>query len=985
MIISFINYMKNLTPSIKEAVLFCFLSCFSFGIFSQGSGNTLTFNGTSQYVDIGDQVANGCRTIELWFKPNVNITSSITSPRSLVIRDFNNASGQNTDEFGLFFSPNTWGGGINGGKVVFLRRIGTSLIEITSDNNFWEAGHWYHVCGTIDPVNGMRLYINGILQQTTHASTSPIGTQTGSVWDKISIGRWGNINTRHFNGEIDEVRFWEDERTEQEVRDKMCSSLVGNEPGLRAYWNFDSGTGTTLIDNSTNNYDGATQGMTNTSWIYSGAPIGDNSAYLYTGNLAGTSTSLTSGPGDILTVDNINSTAGGVQIYKVNALPNVTTNLSSLNTGNYYGVFLTSTNGTYDLSYDYNAYSCSSCDEIFTRNDNADINWSQITSSPQSCEFNLINESSVGYDYRAEYIISTGAFLNSPDVLGNDTTICAGNSLLLSPQISNSTFLWQDNSTNTTFTVTQPGLYTVEVQNSCGSFTDSIYVTYLSPPSVDLGSDSLICQNIPLVLDPGLNNVNFEWQDNSSNSTFTVTQTGTYFLEVSNVCGVDSDTVEITFETIPNIDLGNDTTICAGNSLLLSPQISNSTFLWQDNSTNPTFTVTQPGLYTVEVQNSCGSSTDSIYVTYLSPPSVDLGSDSVICQNVPLVLDPGLNNVDFQWQDNSTNPTYTVTQTGTYFLEVSNVCGVDTDTVEITFESVPIIDLGNDTTLCDGEQLNLSVTGFSSYLWQDGSSDQSLTITQTGLYWVEVSNSCGIDQDSLNVSFNPTPYFNLGNDTILCEGKILMLEVNVPNTDIVWQDGSNSSVFTIEEPGTYFSTATLDNCSASDTIVVNFSDIPSIELGNDTLICENSNYLLSVNSEDSFIWSNGSTEPSIVINSFGDYFVTVTNQCGQTSDTISIGDLDCSCTYYVPNSFTPDGRKFNEEFGIVYDCKLTDFEFLIFNRWGEIIFESYNPKQLWDGTYKGKLVQNGTYVYRIEFKTEKGIDRLLIGHVTLLN
>lgn len=838
-----IRILNHALPKLK---LILGILLFPFMLFSQGSGNTVTFNGLNEFIDLGDQVGNGCRTIELWFKPSVNITSSLSSPKSLVIRDFNNSSGQNTDEFGLYFAPNNWGGGINAGKVMFMRRVGTTLIEIASDNNFWEAGHWYHICGTIDPASGMKLYVNGVLQQETHASNAPIGAQSGAQSDKVAIGKWGNVNIRYFNGEIDEVRFWETERSQQQVRDKMCSSLTGNEFGLRAYWNFDSGSGTTLLDNSTNNYNGTLQSMTNANWIYSGAPIGNISTHYY-GNLTGSITSLTSGSGDALHVDNINSNADGVQIYKVNSLPNVTTNLNSPTTGNYYGVFLTSTSGTYNVSYDYNAYSCSNCDEIFARNDNAHLNWVSVGSSPQNCTFNLVNESSVGFDYRSEYIINTSPFIAPSNPLGNDTTLCSGNSLLLDPQVPNSTHLWQDNSSGSTFTVTQPGLYTVEVTSSCGTFIDSINVSYLQAPVVNLGNDTIICQS---------------------------------------------------------------------------------------------------------------------------------GS---------FILTPNLSSVNYQWQDNSSNPTYTVTQSGTYFVTASNTCGIDSDTIQIIYGTVPLLELGNDTILCEGETLLIDATNiFGSYIWQDGNTTSTYNVIQSGTYWVQVSNACGTVSDSIDVSFQSLPTLNLGNDTTLCAGNILVLSSSTSNNSITWQDGSTSPTFNVDNTGVFVGAITVNGCSTSDTIVVDYINPPVVDLGDDILMCEGDNLLLSTDAVGSHSWNTGSSEPSIVINSFGEYSVIVSNQCGQTQDSITIGDLDCSCTYYVPNSFTPDGGEFNEEFGMIYDCELTGFICRVFNRWGEIIFESHDPTEFWDGTYKNKLVPNGTYTYVIMFTTGDKNEKRLVGHVNVL-
>lgn len=811
---------------------------------AQGSGKTLTFDGSSEFVDIGDEVANGCRTIEVWFKPAVDITSSLNEPKSLVMRDYNNSSGLNQNEFGLSFYPASWA---QGGRLVFLRRIGTTLYEIYSDANFWEADHWYHVCGTIDPSGGMKMYINGVLQQDTDPTTSPIGTQTGTVWDKVSIGRWGNLNIRYFQGEMDEIRLWETVRTQQQVREKMCSSLQGNETGLRAYYKFDSGLGTTLIDHSPNTYDGTLQSMANGNWIYSGAPIGDTSTFIYPGNLSGTSLTLNTGAGDALTVDNINSSAEGVQLYKVNVLPNVTTNLIAPTTGNYYGVFLSSTNGTYNVQYDYSNYNCSSCDDIFTRNDNADLNWQQLTGSIQNCTFSLINESSVGYDYRAEYIISSGSGAVPSGFLGADTTLCAGSSLILDPQQQNSTFLWQDNSTGSTFNVTQPGLYFVEVTGSCGTYSDSIYVDFLTSPSFDLGADTLLCQSTTLLLDPGITNLPLIWQDGSTSTTYNVTQTGVYFVTTTDNCGTYSDTIEVYFGTVPSVDLGPDTTLCPNTSVQYSA-------------------------------------------------------------NTPLAI--------YQWQDGSTNPDYSVNQAGTY--------------------------------------------------------------------WVSVTNSCGSDSDTVIVQMTQLPSLNLGNDTTLCDGQLLVLDPGITSGTLVWQDGSNSPTYSVGAGGTYSATLTVNGCSVTDNVLIEFVEAPHIDLGEDVLMCAGGQISLNAGSTGSYAWSTGSNESYIIATSAGEYSVTVTNACGNDFDTILVGVKDCYCSYYLPNTITPDNDEFNQDLEFYYDCDIYRFIFRIYNRWGELIYETYDPNDFWDGTYKGRLVPVGTYIYDLVIETTEGIVNKHTGHINVL-
>lgn len=313
----------------------------------------------------------------------------------------------------------------------------------------------------------MKMYINGVLQQSTDLSTDPIGSQSGNNSDKVSIGKWGNLNIRYFNGEIDEVRLWEVERSQIEIHEKMCSKLAGNEPGLRAYYQFDNQSGNSLFDNGQNDFNGTLLTMTDSNRIFSGAPLGEVSIYLYDNvNLGGQSLLLNTRLGDNFLVNNINSNAKGVHIYKVNALPNSLLNLSNPLTENYYGVFLADISGTFNVNYDFSGYDCSLCNGILSRNDNATLSWTSINGIYRNCSIGLINQSSIGYDYRAEFIID-----NSHDIkldLGSDITLCQGTTLTLDATTSNATYLWQDNSTHPTFNATQPGTYLVEIMvNGC--------------------------------------------------------------------------------------------------------------------------------------------------------------------------------------------------------------------------------------------------------------------------------------------------------------------------------------------------------------------------------------------------------------------------------------------------------------------------------------------------------------------------------------
>jgi gliding motility-associated-like protein len=132
---------------------------------------------------------------------------------------------------------------------------------------------------------------------------------------------------------------------------------------------------------------------------------------------------------------------------------------------------------------------------------------------------------------------------------------------------------------------------------------------------------------------------------------------------------------------------------------------------------------------------------------------------------------------------------------------------------------------------------------------------------------------------------------------------------------------------------------------------------------------------------DNYVWDFGDGSPIEstfdAVHTFpseesGEFIITLVAFSGNTcTDTArSTIKVENEVIFYVPNSFTPDEDNFNETFQPVFTSGYDpyDFEMLIFNRWGELIFESHNADIGWDGTYGGKTAPDGTYIWKIEFK-----------------
>lgn len=233
---------------VKKAVMLGLIATSTFLSLSAQNG-VLSFDGVDDYVNLGDTAGDGIRTVELWFMPAENITSSLTEFQSLVMR--NNGQTVNNGETGLIFR-NVGG---NSGKLSFSVRDGSGTEHaVYSNSNTWNKNQWYHVAGVIHPNQGMALYIDGIKQTDTNTYTSP----TEDILTDMYAGTWGDELVRFFKGSMDDIHFASDALYTSNFTPpcpdrKAVSSSVG-------LWNFSGNNATTATDSSGLGNDGIISG-----------------------------------------------------------------------------------------------------------------------------------------------------------------------------------------------------------------------------------------------------------------------------------------------------------------------------------------------------------------------------------------------------------------------------------------------------------------------------------------------------------------------------------------------------------------------------------------------------------------------------------------------------------------------------------------------------------------------------------------------------
>ena len=329
-----------------------------------------------------------------------------------------------------------------------------------------------------------------------------------------------------------------------------------------------------------------------------------------------------------------------------------------------------------------------------------------------------------------------------------------------------------------------------------------------------------------------------------------------------------------------------DTLHCPGDTIYISVP-DEYEYEWPDyHVRNGKPYITKPGKYILKYGIGNCWTQDTIVVNF-GKTRVSLGSDQYLCRKElnELILSPFTNGTNYEWQDGSSSATFSVTESGTYWVKVGNVCGWDTDTVRIWFHEDSLVSVGEDKILCKGDIVKLVASGnFPSYQWESDHKgvigyDQSLVVSEPGTYWVTSNNFCGAFTDTIQVFYENYTPLNLGiSDTIrACVGETVSLRAGPYYRKYKWSNGSKDSVVTVSETNTYQ--------------------------------------------------------------------VKVENSCGTQTDQVYVEFNDPSISF-IPNVITPNQDGMNDYF--ILDKKLKGCKLQIFNRWGKRIYISDYYTNEWD-------------------------------------
>ena len=594
--------------------------------------------------------------------------------------------------------------------------------------------------------------------------------------------------------------------------------------------------------------------------------------------------------------------------------------------------------------------------------------------------------------------------------------ICQGDPISPIPTTSTNSITgsWSppvDNTQTTTYTFTpDPG-------QCAATATMSIIVNSLSQvPVFDPVPD--VCQNTaPPVLDAISNNgIQGSWSPSVSTANV---GTDTYiFTPSAGQCGT-SATMDITviatvtpiFDPLESVCQNSlppvlGSTSSNGISGTWSGQVSTSV------AGNQTYIFT-PG------SSQCATTT-SISITINPNPIVDAGVDQIVCVGEDVLLN-GSGAVTYNWSNAVVNgvPFSAGPGTTNYTVTGTDVNGcTSSDIVNVVTNPIPQVSAGNDIIICEGEQVTLMGSGANVYTWNNNVLNNVSFSPEAGIviYTVTGTNTFGCTAtDNMQLTVNDTPTALFQFDGVGCIPFDVQLESVSSTGNCFWQL-SNGETFsgcsaftTLTVPGCYDVTLTVENngCSSSFTAlnVLCAQELPIADFGyqpsQPTTLDTEVNFSNYSEGAATYTWffgdgsSSGEFEPSheFPFENAGEYEVVLvaTSSAGCVDTVISVITIEEELIFYVPNTFTPDDDSYNPIFLPIFTSGFDpqDYHLTIFNRWGEIVFESYDHEVGWDGTYGTNpekfVCQDGVYIWRIQYKLLKNdASAEVVGHVNLL-
>ncbi|NML64902.1 hypothetical protein HHL22_06750 [Hymenobacter sp. RP-2-7] len=757
-----------------------------------GSGNNLTFNGYSQYVNCGtaDRGIVNTLTVEAWVK-------TISYEGQFAVTKYSNS----------FFSESGFEFGTVQGRAAIYGRAGkgnyfTSGLSTTVVSD----GRWHHIAGQVEQ-NVWRIYVDGVLENSNTYAYSGGDLRTP---EPMTIGTYTYLTNFYFQGDIDEVRVWRTARSTADIQQNMCRKFATAPADLVAYYRFDQSSGLTATDQGSQPTNGTLVGFAGSPWHPSGAALGDASTSLYQASLAtGARVALATATGDSAVASLVSAQTRGVQLYAVDSPPSIAAGAGAA--ANYVGVFTVGTGNIPTFTLRLHPLGGANCRTAQQRPAN-DQGWSALTTTTVN---NSLLSSSLSY--RGEYILLGSAA--APLTIAGDSAVCAGaTGRLVATTTGATSYRWSTGATTATLSGLGPGTYTVTASfaNGCTA-TAQATIRQARSYAPTISGDSVLCAGAAGRLQASAAGpVAYLWNTGATTASIAVSQAGTYTVTATSPAGCPQQaSYRVRVAPNPTVSITGDAGLCAGSTGRLTATASSAaTYRWSTGATTAGIAVTQPGTYTVTATSAAGCVGQAAFqVQLLATAPLSISGDTVLCAGGSGHLAAtSAGATGYRWSTGANTASIAVSQAGTYTVTASFANGcTSTAQVRVRALALPTVAIGGDSVLCPGATAQLvtfvgNAASPLTYRWNTGATTASLPVTQAGTYTVTVTNATGCAQQA---SYRvrgalAAPTFTLGADTTLCDGESLTLRGPAgAGLRYLWSDGSTNQLLRVTAAGSY--------------------------------------------------------------------------------------------------------------------------------------------------------------------------------------
>ncbi len=534
----------------------------------------------------------------------------------------------------------------------------------------------------------------------------------------------------------------------------------------------------------------------------------------------------------------------------------------------------------------------------------------QITITPVAdVVYSVTLTSASGCEAIDEFVFQ--AFDESQVSLGEDIEICTGETVNLELSGLYDSAVWDDGTTGGSNSVspTSTTSYTVTAQLGSCELVDEVTVNVVTQLDLDLGSDIVICSGQEVELSSNVGG-SYIWSNGFTGDVLTVspTQTTLYSATVTSGTCTATDNITVIVEDLANITISGNTTICSGEEVTLQAVGSQGEYLWNTGETTKSITLRPLSgeSYSVTVTTATGcTASDEITFESFDDGSVNLGPDIDICTGGEATLSLNGNFDRIEWSNGSTAQSITVSPDMTTSYSVIAYQGncQTSDVITVNVSAVLDLDLGNDITICGGQEVTLSASISGDYQWDNGATTSSLNVspTQTTSYTATVTSGSCTSTDEITVIVENMAFVEIVSDTVFCPGETITLVADGSPGEYTWNTGATgkSITFTPTDNTLYTVTVTTDNgCQFSDQVMARSFEANYIDLGEDITSCIGETTTIELEGTfDNVLWSTGDNTSSITVtpSSTETYTVSASYNGCSAEDEITVNivsDLD---------------------------------------------------------------------------------------------